>query len=120
MVDYSETIEVYGIKVDIHCKLNEYREIYMYRTSRSFSDLCQRSLIFQQFQTSFSQKQSDRLKSIYILSLHETSRPKFIETGEVTLPRCPPCPYMVSTFKNLLLQNRTAGDFELLQMMILG
>ena len=30
MVDYSETIEVYDIKVGIHCKLNEYREIYMY------------------------------------------------------------------------------------------
>ena len=46
MVDNSETIEVYNIKVDIHSKLNEYREIYMYQRSRSFSDLCQGSLIF--------------------------------------------------------------------------
>ena len=38
MVDYSETIEVYDRKVGIS-KLNEYREIYMYHTSRSFFDL---------------------------------------------------------------------------------
>ena len=42
MVDYrySETIEVYDIKVGIHNKLNECREIYMYQRSRSFFDLC--------------------------------------------------------------------------------
>ena len=46
MVDYSETIEVYGIKVCIHSKLNEYREIFMYMKSRSFFDLCPMSLTF--------------------------------------------------------------------------
>ena len=56
MVDYSETIEVYDIKVGIQNKLNEYREIDMYQRSRSFFDL----------------KPLDRLKLIYILSLHET------------------------------------------------
>ena len=45
MVDYSETIEVYDIKVGIHNKLNEYREICMYQRSKSFFGLCQRSLI---------------------------------------------------------------------------
>ena len=30
MVDYSETIEVYDIKVGIYSKLNEIIEIYMY------------------------------------------------------------------------------------------
>ena len=39
MVDYSETIEVFGIKVGIYSKINEYLEIYMYQRSRSFSDL---------------------------------------------------------------------------------
>ena len=40
MVDYSETIEVYDRKVGTCIsKLNEYREIYMYHTSRSFFDL---------------------------------------------------------------------------------
>ena len=29
MVDYSESIEVYSIKVGIYSKLNEYMEIYM-------------------------------------------------------------------------------------------
>ena len=31
---------------------------------------------------------------------------------QVTWPRWPPCPYMVKTFKNLLLQNQKAYDFE--------
>ena len=30
----------------------------------------------------------------------------------VTWPRWPPCPYMVKTFKNLLLQNRKSYDLE--------
>ena len=46
MLDYSETIEMYGIKVGIYSKLNEYMEIYMYQRSRSFCDLCTRSLRF--------------------------------------------------------------------------
>ena len=46
MADYSETIEVYAIKVGIHSKLNEYREIYIYQRSRSFFKLCPWSLIF--------------------------------------------------------------------------
>ena len=29
MIDYSETIEVYGIKVGIYSKVTEYMEIYM-------------------------------------------------------------------------------------------
>ena len=39
MVDYSETIEVYDIKVDINSK-----QIYMYQRSRSFFDLRPSSL----------------------------------------------------------------------------
>ena len=41
MIDYSETIEVYGIQVGMYSKLNEYMEIYMYQRSRSFFDLFQ-------------------------------------------------------------------------------
>ena len=33
MVDYSETIEIYDIKVGKHSKLNEYMEVYMYQRS---------------------------------------------------------------------------------------
>ena len=43
MMDYTETI-VYDIKAGIHSKLNECSEIYMYQRSRSFFDLCPRSL----------------------------------------------------------------------------
>ena len=46
MVNYSETIEVYDVQVGIHSKLNKYREIHMYQRSRSFFDLCPRSVIF--------------------------------------------------------------------------
>ena len=44
MLDYSEKIEVYYIKVGMYSKLNEYIEIYMYQRSRSFFDICPRSL----------------------------------------------------------------------------
>ena len=44
MVDYSETIEVYGIKVGtcIYSKQNKYMETCMYQRSRSFFDHCPR------------------------------------------------------------------------------
>ena len=44
MVDYSETIEVYDIKVVIYSKQNGYMKIYMYQEVRSFFDVCPRSL----------------------------------------------------------------------------
>ena len=71
-MDYSETIEVYDIKAGIYSRLNEYMEIYIYQRSRSFFDVCTRSLRFHSFQTVFALKSLDRLKSNYILSLHET------------------------------------------------
>ena len=40
MMDHLETIEVYGIKIGIYIKPNEYMEIYMYQRSRSFFNLC--------------------------------------------------------------------------------
>ena len=83
MVAYSETIEVYDMKVGLHSKLNDYREIFMYQRSRSFFHHCPRSFIFLEVQLFFALKPPDRLKSIY-KSLHETRRPKFIDTGEVT------------------------------------
>ena len=44
VVDYSESIVVYDIIVGIYSKLNEHTEIYMYQRSRSFFDICPRSL----------------------------------------------------------------------------
>ena len=44
MEDYSETIEVYDIKVVIYGELNNHMEIYMYQRSLSFFDLWPRSL----------------------------------------------------------------------------
>ena len=37
-------LKSYDIKVDVYCKLTEYMAKYMYQRSRSFFDLCQRSL----------------------------------------------------------------------------
>ena len=37
---------------------------------------------------------------------------KFIYIVQVTWPRWLPCPYMVKTFKNLLLQNQKSYDLE--------
>ena len=39
MVDYSETIEVYAIKVGVYSSQNEYMEIYMYQRSMLLFDL---------------------------------------------------------------------------------
>ena len=49
MEDYTETNDIYDIKVSIYVlysKLNEYMEIYMFQKSMSFFDLCPRSLSF--------------------------------------------------------------------------
>ena len=54
MEDYTETNDIYDIKVSIYVlrsKLNESMEIYMYQKSMSFFDLCPRSLSFHQSQT---------------------------------------------------------------------
>ena len=45
-MDFSETIEIYGIKVGIYSTLTEYMEVYVYQRSMSFFDLCPRSLRF--------------------------------------------------------------------------
>ena len=49
LVDYSDTIEVHGIKVGIYSKLNEYMEIYMYQRSLTFVQVTRISLISNSF-----------------------------------------------------------------------
>ena len=44
IVDFSKPIAVCDVKVGMYCELNEYMEICMYQMSRSFFDLCTRSL----------------------------------------------------------------------------
>ena len=44
--------------------------------------------------------------SNFILSLLRLGEQKIAKMVAVHKPRWPPCPYMVKTFKNLLLQNR--------------
>ena len=44
IMDFSETIVVYDIKVGRFIQLNEYMNLYDYQRSRPFIDLCPRSL----------------------------------------------------------------------------
>ena len=46
IVEFSETIAVYDVKVCMYCKINEYMKIRMCVRSRSFFDLGPWSLIF--------------------------------------------------------------------------
>ena len=59
----------------------------------------------QHFQTYFRQKTLGHLKPNFIWSLHGMLGWKFVEMFQVTWPRWLPGPYMVKTFKNLLLRN---------------
>ena len=49
LMDFSETIVVCDIKVGRFIQLNKYMTLYEYQTSRSFIDLCPRSLRFNIF-----------------------------------------------------------------------
>ena len=51
-------------------------------------------------------------QSNFIWSFYGIGERKFVQTVMVTWPRWPPCPYMVETFKNLLLWNQKADDLE--------
>ena len=109
-MDISETIVVYDIKVGRWSLLNEYIKLYEYERSRSFIDI--------------GPSNSDSIFSNFFSSI--TSRPieaKFhvvlqwdggmhVRSIQVTRPRWPPYPYMVKTFKNLLLRNERADDLE--------
>ena len=49
IIDFSETVEVYDIKVGRFCLLNEYMNHYEYQRSRSFIELHPRPLRFNIF-----------------------------------------------------------------------
>ena len=57
-------------------KLNEYTKMYKFLRSRSFFDLCPRSLIFHLFQTGSAPKPLGQLKLNCIWNLHESRGPK--------------------------------------------
>ena len=60
--------------------------------------------------TCFSRKPLCHLKPNFIWKLMHEWKWKFIQMSWVTWPRWSPCPYMIKTFKNHLLQNqRTDG-----------
>ena len=62
--------------------------------------------------SSSPQKPPGQSKSNFIWSLLGLGERKFAQIILVTWPRWPPCPYMVKTFKNLLLWNRLVDVIE--------
>ena len=56
--------------------------------------------------TCFSRKLLRHLEPNFIWKLIGAWEWKFLQMNRVIWPRWPPCPYMVETFKNLLLQNQ--------------
>ena len=62
--------------------------------------------------TCFSQKPLGQSKPNFICKLSGTRKWKFDDMMLVTWPRWLPCPYMVKTFKNLLLWNRQTDFHE--------
>ena len=58
-----------------------------------------------EFQTTSPLKPLSQFCSNFIWSHLRVGKPKIAKIVAVSWPRWPPCPYMVKTFKNLLLQN---------------
>ena len=85
--------------------------LYNYQRSRSFIDLGPRSLTFSSFLS---------LETAWLIEGSQISCRASVGWGMkvtiqmvyVTCPRCPPCPYMVKTLKNLLFWNQKAYDLE--------
>ena len=48
----------------------------------------------------------------YIWIIHGMGERKFVQMVQLTWPRWPPCPYMVTTLKNFPLWNQMADDLE--------
>ena len=59
-----------------------------------------------EFQMTSSLEPLGQFCTNFIWSLLRLGEWKIAKMVAVHRPRCPPCPYMVKTFKNLLLQNR--------------
>ena len=87
IIDFSENIVVYDIKVGRFIQLNEYMNLYEYQRSRSFIDLYPRSFRLTIFKTSFAQKPLGRLKPNFIWSLHGMSEMKICSNipGHMTM-----------------------------------
>ena len=88
-LDFQETIEACKVIVGRYSQINEYMTMYDNTRSRSFIDLCPRSLRSLRF-------------NIF----------KHLSMFRVTWPRWLPGPYMIKPFKNLLLRNQEADNIE--------
>ena len=88
IMDFSEIIVAYVIRVGRCILLNEYMNHYEYHRSRSFIELRLRSLRFNIFLSSFVQKPLGRLKPNFIWSLHEMWGMKICSNvpGHLTMP----------------------------------
>ena len=110
MMDFSETIVVYDIKVGRCSQLNEYMKLYEYQRSRSVIDLGPNlsDSIFLYF---FSSITTRPIEAKFHTEPSWDGGTKLVQMVQVTWSRWPPCPYMVKTFTNLLW-NWKANDLE--------
>ena len=102
-MDFSETIVVCDHKVNRWSQLNEYMKLYEYQRSRSFIDLGP-NLSDSVFLNFFS--------SVTTAKFHVESPWDGGMKAFFTWSRWPPSPYMVKSFKNLLLWNLKADNLE--------
>ena len=64
------------------------------------------------FSNIFSWETAMPIKPNFMWSLSGIGERKFVQMVQVTWPRWPPCPYMVETWKIIVLWNQKADDLE--------
>ena len=108
IMDFSETVVVYDVKVFIFMQLNAYMNLCEYQRLRLFNDLRPMSLSFNIFKLLCSETARSIEAKFHMDPPWGVRNEGFVQMFQVTWP----CPYMVKNFKNLLLRNQEADDLE--------
>ena len=109
-MDFSETIEAW---YHGRCsQATEYMKLYEYRRSRSFIDL-DPNLSDSGFLNFFSSITTGPVEAKFHVEPLQMGEESIFKMVQITWPRLPQCPYMVKTFKNVLLWNLNLGDLKL-------
>ena len=102
---YLETIAAIGLEVGLNIQINELMKLNEYQSQGHYLALVKGHSDFK-IKSCFSQILQSQLEPNFIWKLMGAWEWKFIQMSTVTWLRWPPCPYMLKTFKNLLLQNQ--------------
>ena len=104
-VDVSETITACDLKVGRCRKLIELMKMYEYIQVQGHYLTLDQGHLHMKIKTGFSPNQVGHFELNFVCKLLGTWKLKFYDIMVVTRPRWPPCPYMLKTLSNLLLQN---------------